>query len=132
MKETAMKQRIYYHHTDCGGVVYYATYLKFLEEARTLFMEERGVNVREMMAQGSFFVVSRQEMDYMAPAFYGDLLDITTTVGEISRARVRLVHEVFNQEGKLLAKAATVFALIGQDFRPRAIPPEMKERLAHA
>ncbi len=127
-----MKQRIFYHHTDCGGVVYYATYLRFLEEARTLFMEERGVSVKEMMARGVFFVVSRQTMDYMAPAFYGDVLDITTTVAQISRVRVELRHELFNQDGKLLGKAATEFALIGTDFRPRPIPPEMKERLSHA
>lgn len=127
-----MKQRIFYHHTDCGGVVYYATYLKFLEEARTLFMEERGIFIKEMMAQGSFFVVSRQEMDYKAPAFYGDTVEVTTAVGEISRARVELRHELFNQEKKLLSRATTVFALIGSDFRPKAIPIEMKERLEHA
>ena len=127
-----MKQRIFYHHTDCGGVVYYATYLKFLEEARTLFMEERGVSVKDMMARDTFFVVSRQEMDYLAPAVYGDTLEVTTAVAEVSRVRVELHHELFNQDGKLLCKAKTVFALIGKDFRPKAIPPEMKERLSHA
>lgn len=127
-----MKQRIFYHHTDCGGVVYYATYLKFLEEARTIFMEERGVSVKELMAQGTFFVVSRQEMDYLAPAVYGDTVEVTTKTAEVSRARVELHHEIFNQEQKLLCRAKTVFALIGADFRPKAIPPEMKERLLHA
>jgi tol-pal system-associated acyl-CoA thioesterase len=127
-----MKQRIFYHHTDCGGVVYYANYLKFLEEARTLFMEERGINLKEMMAQGLFFVVSRQAMDYAAPAFYGDIVEVTTVVKEISRVRVELNHELYNQDKKLLGRASTVFALIGSDFRPRPIPIEMKEKLKSA
>jgi acyl-CoA thioester hydrolase len=127
-----MKQRIFYHHTDCGGVVYYATYLQFLEEARTLFMEQRGVDVKRLMAQGIFFVVCRQVVDYMASAVYGDVVEVTTAVKEISRVRVELYHELFNQEKKLLAKATTVFALIGNDFRPKPIPAEIKEKLEHA
>ena len=30
-----MEVRIYYEDTDCGGVVYYANYLKYFEQART-------------------------------------------------------------------------------------------------
>ncbi|MGE5308192.1 MAG: acyl-CoA thioesterase [Deltaproteobacteria bacterium] len=127
-----MKQRIFYHHTDSGGVVYYATYLAFLEEARTLWMEERGVSVKDMMAQGTFFVVARQEMDYMAPAFYGDTVEVTTALGEVSRVRVELSHELFNQDKKLLGRAKTTFALISSDFKLKSIPPEMKERLTRA
>ncbi len=44
-----MEKRIYYHDTDCGGVVYYANYLKFLEEARTEFLEKRGVLIKELL-----------------------------------------------------------------------------------
>lgn len=127
-----MKRRIYYHHTDSGGVVYYGTYLTFLEEARTVFMEERGISVKELMQQGTFFVVSRQEMDYKAPAHYGDEIEVTTAVSAVSRARVELSHELYNQERRLLSTAKTVFALIGADFRPKPIPPEMKARLEHA
>lgn len=44
-----MKIKIYYHHTDCGGVVYYAKYLEFLEEARSKFFEDKGI-ARTVMA----------------------------------------------------------------------------------
>jgi YbgC/YbaW family acyl-CoA thioester hydrolase len=33
-----MKKRIFYHDTDAGGVVYYANYLKYMEEARVDFL----------------------------------------------------------------------------------------------
>ena len=54
-----MKVRIYYHHTDCGQVVYYANYLKFLEEARTEFFERKGIFIKELAKQGILFVVTR-------------------------------------------------------------------------
>ena len=40
-----MEVRIYYEDTDCGGVVYYANYLKYFERARTHFLEEHGLSV---------------------------------------------------------------------------------------
>ena len=36
--------RIYYEDTDCGGVVYYANYLKYFERGRTEFLRGRGVS----------------------------------------------------------------------------------------
>ena len=41
-----MEKKIYYHDTDAGGVVYYANYLKYLEEARTEFLEKKRLKCR--------------------------------------------------------------------------------------
>ena len=50
-----MKKTIFYHDTDCGNVVYYANYLKYFEEARTLYMAERGFSVPALMQRGLYF-----------------------------------------------------------------------------
>ena len=124
-----MKVKIYYHHTDCGGVVYYANYLHFLEDARTEFLAGRGVNIKELIAQGAFFVVSRQEVDYKAPAAYGDILDITTQLKEVSGVRINLEHKVKKDNGILVVEARTTLAFVNRDFRPKPIPQEMRERI---
>jgi len=123
------KARVYYHHTDCGGVVYYANYLQFLEETRTEFLAGKGIFISELLSKGRFFVVSRQELDYRHPAHYGDILDISTDVKNVSGVRIDLAHEIKNQEGTLLVNARTVLAFIDQSFRPCAIPQDIKERL---
>lgn len=83
-----MKIRIYYHDTDCGGVVYYANYLKYMEEARTEFFEQRGLSLKELTKNQTLFVVIRQEIDYKTPAFYGDILEITTTLVNVSQQAI--------------------------------------------
>lgn len=123
------KARVYYHHTDAGGVVYYGNYLQFLEEARTEFLAARGILIKDLLAAGRFFVVSRQEMDYRAPARYADTLDISTSVKSVSAVRIDLFHEIRNQSGMLLSEARTVLAYIDTSFKPCAIPAGMKERL---
>src|SRR3989338_5215000 len=101
-----MKKKIYYHDTDCGGVVYYANYLKFFEEARTEFFSERGLSIKELADAGTMFVVARQEIDYKLPAFYGDILDVGAVISNISAARIDFDHEV-KKNSKLIAKAKT-------------------------
>ncbi len=44
-----MEIKIYYEDTDCGGVVYYANYLRYMERARTEYMETRGASVKALM-----------------------------------------------------------------------------------
>lgn len=72
--------RIYYEDTDCGGVVYYANYLKYFERARTHCLEARGVAVSAQLQEGTQFVVVHAELDCRSPARYGDVLTIETTL----------------------------------------------------
>jgi len=51
--------------------VYYAEYLRFLEEARTEYLKKKGVSVKDTVCGRYVFVVNRQEIDYYRPAFYG-------------------------------------------------------------
>ena len=124
-----MKVRIFYHHTDCGGVVYYANYLKFLEEARTEYLEQKGVFTKELSAKGTLFVVARQEIDYKSPAFYGDTLHIKTDLKEISGVKLIFENEILNQENKVVAMARTILVCIGKDFKPKAIPEEIRNKI---
>jgi len=124
-----MKVRIYYHHTDCGGVVYYANYLKFLEEARTEFFQERGISVKAEMEKGVVFVVARQEIDYELPAFYGDILQIDTRVVNVSGVKIEFAYEIKNQSDKVVCAARTIIVCVDKNFKPQAIPEEMRRKI---
>jgi acyl-CoA thioester hydrolase len=126
-----VKVRIYYHHTDSGGVVYYANYLKFLEEARTEYLEERGISVKELADRGILFVVARQEIDYKYPAFYGDTLFSNTLLTEISGVKLIFECEILNQSKRIVSSAKTILVCIGKDFKPQAIPEEIRKKLSN-
>jgi acyl-CoA thioester hydrolase len=125
------KVKIYYHDTDCGGVVYYANYLKYLEEARTEFLRERGVLIKDMIKDhGALFVVARQEVDYKSPAFYGDVLAINTRVTNVSGVKVEFEYEINNQDGRLISRAKTILVCVDNALKPKPIPAEIKEKIA--
>ena len=125
-----MKTRIYYHHTDCGGVVYYANYLNFLEEARTEYFVQKGISIKQLADSGTLFVVARQEVDYKFPAIYGDELEIITQVGAITGVRIEFLHEIYNQNKQLIVKAKTILVCVDSHLKPQAIPQEVRNKIS--
>ena len=87
-----MEVRIYYEDTDCGGVVYYANYLRYFERARTEYLEARDHSVAALMEQGTVFVVVHAEVDYRSPGRYGDTLVIETSVSDVTQASFTFSH----------------------------------------
>lgn len=94
-----MEVRIYYEDTDCGGVVYYANYLRYFERARTHYLEERGLSVAGLMNEGTVFVVVHAEVDYRSPARYGDTLVIDTVISDLTPASFTFAHVVKEKGG---------------------------------
>src|SRR5215813_8480790 len=70
---------------------------------------------------GGVFVVRRQEVDYLRPAFLGDRVRVETWVEALSRVtslrRTRIVRG--DEE---LARAATTWAFVSLEGRPIRIP----------
>ncbi len=95
-----MEVRIYYEDTDCGGVVYYANYLKYFERARTQYLEERGLSVAGLMNEGTVFVVVHAEVDYRSSARYGDTLVIETVVSDVTAAAFTCLHVIRERESR--------------------------------
>jgi acyl-CoA thioester hydrolase len=89
-----MEIRIYYEDTDCGGVVYYANYLKYFERARTEYLESRGRSVAVLMEQGIVFVVVHAEVHYRSPGRYGETLVVETSVSDVTQASFTFSHVV--------------------------------------
>jgi acyl-CoA thioester hydrolase len=125
-----MEIRIYYEDTDCGGVVYYANYLRYFERARTEFLRDRGVDVAYWMEQGLLFTVVEAQVSYLAPARYGDVLSIATQVTDVRKVRFSLAHEIVRvSDSRPLVTGATSLACVGPDGRPARVPEEVARTL---
>lgn len=124
--------RVYYEDTDCGGVVYYANYLKFMERARTERLRTLGFEQSDLRSnQGVLFTVHSVNADFMRPAVYDDLLEVTADIMECKRASLVFSQQVFrNGESKPLCKGVVRIACVGStDFRPCPIPEVMLKNL---
>ena len=126
-----MEHKIYYHDTDAGGIVYYANYLKYLEEARTEYLEIRGLSVTDCTKRGVFFAVRSCNIVYQSPARYGDTI-ISDAVLE-KRTPVQLFFKQTVRDknsAKILVEADVVLVCLTHGFKPVALPDDLKEKLS--
>ncbi len=99
---TPMHVKIYYEDTDCGGVVYYANYLKYFERARTEYLLAHGISVAEFQRQGLYFVVTHAEVFYRSAAYYGETLHIDTAATAARKAGVTFAHTIREADSRRL------------------------------
>ncbi len=116
---------IYYHDTDCGGVVYYANYLKFLEEARTEMLLSKGISLRDLALKGIGFAVAKVEINYKNPARYQDTLTIITNVSRVRLSAIEFEHTILRDD-QVIALARVMVVLVGSDFRPIRMPEDIR------
>lgn len=123
-----LEKRIYYHDTDCGGVVYHASYLRHLEEGRTEFLRAKGIDAGELASQGTILPVIRLEVDYKSPARYADIIRIITTIEKIGHASIYFAQEIKRGE-TLILEAKTVLACVDSDLRTKPLPDTVRQKL---
>ena len=93
---------VFYEDTDMGGRVYHANYLKFIERARSKFIEYLNIDQRALLAkEKKFFVVKNIIADYLSPAHFGDKLVIYTTLIGLKRASMTLKQEILRDNKKI-------------------------------
>jgi len=123
--------RVYYEDTDAAGIVYHASYLKFMERARTEWLRSRGFQQRELAReQRVLFVVSRLDIRYLHPARLDEHLDVELHVTRHGRAGFDLHQRVLRDGGGALCAAdVRVACLDSARLRPCAIPPNLLSEL---
>ena len=122
-----MEKRIFFHDTDAGGIVYYGNYLKYLEEARTEFLEKRGLSVASFYERGLLYAVSRCTIQYRSPARYGETLVCQAELKEATAVKLifnQTIHEKTTK--RLVAEAEVTLVCLNKEFRPTPIPDDLK------
>ena len=121
--------RIYYEDTDCGNVVYYANYLKYMERGRTEILRDMGFDLADLHKQDTLFVVAEANIKYDSPARYNDVLDVATSISDHSSVTLTFHYEIRNQNGVLCVSGDVKAASVDGKGKVKRIPKEIVEKL---
>jgi acyl-CoA thioester hydrolase len=126
----ATEIRVIYGDTDRMGVVYYGTYLRFLEAGRNEFIRAKGLRYRDFEERfGLLLPVAEVGVQYRSPARYDDLLRVETSLAEVKRASARFGYRIV-RDGQLVATGHTVHACIDPGGKVKRLPPELLQALS--
>ena len=123
--------RIYYEDTDFSGVVYHASYLRFLERGRTEILRDRGIDQAALFGEGGAgalsFAVRHMSIDWLKPARMDDMITVETRIGIIKGASLTL-HQRILRGDEILITAEVLVALVA-DGKPARISPDLRVKL---
>ena len=117
--------RVYWEDTDGGGVVYHASYVRFLERARTEWLRTLGISQRMLIeSQDLVLAIRSMQLEFLAPAKLDDEIEVTVDAAERGRASVQFRQTVRRMsDGVVLVEAQVRAAcLTASTFRPRPLP----------
>lgn len=123
--------RVYYEDTDAGGVVFYANYLKFFERARTELLRSLGFEQDNLRSeQNVIFVVRSVSVDYLNPARFNDMLNVTAKIVENKKTSFTFEQIISRQDQILCTGNVRIACLDAQTMKPKPIPTAILEQLS--
>jgi acyl-CoA thioester hydrolase len=122
--------RVYYQHTDAGGVVYHGNYLDFMECARTELLQSLGFDIGHLARHDHLlFMVHSAQIAYHKPARLNDMLSVTANVARIGRARLVFKQSVRRAEETLVSAELTLACVDARSGKPVAVPAAIRNKL---
>lgn len=114
--------RVRYGETDQMGYCYYGNYAQYFEVGRVEALRSFGMSYKDMENSGVMLPVSEFNVRYFAPAYYDDLLLITTKITALKGPRLFFEYEIENENGKVISVASTSLVFVSKETM-RPIPP---------
>jgi acyl-CoA thioester hydrolase len=126
--------RVYWEDTDGAGIVYYASYLRFLERARTEWLRSCGHSQQELSRErGIVFAVASLTVEYRSPARLDDELEVTCEPEPLGAASVGFAQRIYRvapgggKAAPLLEAKVRVACVDARTLRPQRLPSFLTE-----
>ncbi len=117
--------RVIYGDTDAMGQAYHGNYLQWFEIGRSEWFRHAGLTYKELEEKGVFLPVVEAHCLYRRPAFYDDLLTVSTTVQFAGALRLRFDYEI-SRDGEILTTGYTIHVCVSRDRKVLKPPAYLK------
>ena len=119
------KFNVYYEDTDASGRVYHANYLKFLERSRTDLIYQTNYTHEELLKKFDLiFVVKECSISFKKPAFFEDLIKVTSEIDQFSRVKIKFNQKIY-RESDLLVQASVLVIPVNSSGKISKLPNEL-------
>ena len=128
----AYQHKVQYYETDKMGITNHSNYIRWMEEARTVFLEDYGWPYDKMEESGIFSPVTAVECKYKNSTTYADVIDITVSVLEFKGVKLKLKYEMKKQDNTMVCEGYSEHCFLnreGKFIRMQKDYPELYQLL---
>ncbi len=113
------ERKINYYETDKMGVVHHSNYIRFLEEARSRWMDDCELSMEYLENTGFTIPTLEVYCKYKYPVTSGDTIIIEPQITEYNGVRMTVSYKVTNKEtGTEIIDAFTKHCFTNKNLRP--------------
>ena len=124
--ELAWPVRVYWEDTDAGGIVYHASYLRFLERARSEWLRARHIDQAALRETERLqFAVVDMQIEWRRAARFDELLSATATLAGARGASFSFDQRVVRGAELIVTAQVRVAVLDADTLKPRRLPPAL-------
>lgn len=99
-------RRAQYHETDQMGIIHHSNYVKWMEEARIRFLEEMGIDYRQLERDGIISPVAEISVCYKKTVDFDDEVEIRVYIKKYNGIRLELGYEMRNCKDNAICTTA--------------------------
>ena len=112
-------RKINYYETDKMGVVHHSNYIRFLEEARSRWLEELNISMERLEKEGYTIPTLEVNCKYKYHVTSGDTIIIKPKISEYNGVRMTVSYEVTEEKnGKTVIEAWTKHCFTDRNLKP--------------
>lgn len=113
------ERKINYYETDKMGVVHHSNYIRFLEEARTRWLEQLDISMENIEDLGFTIPTLEVYCKYKSHVTSGDTIIIEPKISEYNGVRMKVDYKVINKDTKKeIIQAYTKHCFTSINLRP--------------
>jgi acyl-CoA thioester hydrolase len=115
---------------DADRNVNNAVYFEYFHQSRQEHLTRLGVWQPRASEADNLFALAENTCRYLAPSFYGDVLDIWTATHAVGQSSFQLVYQIWRQsDDVLIAASHSVQVWVDGHRPPTALPPLVRQGL---
>ena len=115
---------------DADRNVNNAVYFEYFHQSRLEHLARLGVWQPRGSGDNNLFALAENTCRYLAPSFYGDVLEIWTATHAVGQSSFQLVYRIWRQsDDALIAASHSVQVWLDGRNQPTQLPPLVREGL---
>jgi len=115
---------VQYHETDMMGITHHSRYILWMEEARTLYLKNAGLDYGEMEKTGIICPTTGLSIKYRRPTTYEDEITIDLSVTAYTGVTATFAYKIMKADGTLCCEAESTHCFTNREGRPIAVKRE--------
>ena len=108
-----------YYESDQMGVIHHSNYIRWFEEARIAFMDDRGYTYARLEHEGIISPVLAVECEYRKMMHYGDTARIELELEKFNGIKMTVSYKVYlDSTGELCSVGKSSHCFLNSDHKP--------------